>query len=86
MLVRSVLKESTRAKVERGVRVAGMAKVEGGAWELRGVAGKAAYHDSAESVAAATRRAALGTFDLVVLTDISSSFAGWHRASVGMID
>ena len=83
-LVRSVLKEAKGVKVNRGVRCAGLRKLEDGQWELLGVHGKAAYHDSAESVASAAGHESLGRFDYVVLTDISSSFGGWHRASAGV--
>ena len=78
------------AILHRGVRVASMERMEGGAclgmWSLYGVAGEAAYHDSSEATAAATPRQPLTEtpFHAVLLTDISSSFGDWHRASAGV--
>jgi hypothetical protein len=48
------------------------------------VCGEAAFHDTAEALQADARRALLGTFAHVLLTDVSSSFADWHRASAGV--
>jgi predicted NAD/FAD-dependent oxidoreductase len=57
-------------------------------WELFGVAGTAAFHDTAEdsaaAAAAAAGRGSLGVFDAVVFTDASSSYEEWHRASAGV--
>ena len=84
---RAVLRASG-ATVHRGQRVSSIAS-EGFGWVLRGVSGAAAFHDTAESVASAA--AAMGSlapgtppFDAVLLTDISSSFGEWHRASAGV--
>ena len=75
-----------RAPLHAGVRVFGHASPRRTAPATRallGVGGAAAFHDS-EAVAAATEAAALGALlDAVLLTDVSSSFANWHRASVG---
>ena len=82
--------EASGATVHAGVRVSGLRRVaaaDGGPpqWALLGVGGAAAFHDTAEAVAAATEAAALGApFDAVLLTDVSSSFASWHRASAGV--
>ena len=82
--------EASGATVHAGVRVSGLRRVaaaDGGPpqWALLGVGGAAAFHDTAEAVAAATEAAALGApFDAVLLTDVSSSFANWHRASAGV--
>ena len=85
-LPRAVLRASG-ATVHRGQRVSSIAS-EGLGWFLRGVSGAAAFHDSAEAVASAAAPCSLapGTppFDAVVLTDISSSFGEWHRASAGV--
>ena len=75
------------AIVHRGVRVAGMERdTSSGLWTLLGVGGEAAFHDSSESTAKAAQAQALTgePFAAVVLTDISSSFGGWHRASAGV--
>jgi hypothetical protein len=53
-------------------------------WKLEGVGGEAAFHDSPEAVAAKGASRSLGVFDAVLVTDISASFAGWHRASAGV--
>jgi predicted NAD/FAD-dependent oxidoreductase len=71
-----------RVLVHRGVRVAGM-RQEAGKWCLLGVMGEAAFHDTAEAKANAESEV-LGRFDVVLLTDVSSSFHGWHRASAGV--
>ena len=82
--------EASGATVHAGVRVSGLRRVaaaDGGPpqWALLGVGGAAAFHDTAEAVAAAAEAAALGApFDAVLLTDVSSSFANWHRASAGV--
>lgn len=88
-LPRSILAECG-ATVHRGVRVASMERVAGGEqdgmWTLYGVAGEAAFHDSSEAAAAAAPRRPLTAepFHAVLLTDISSSFGDWHRASAGV--
>jgi len=64
-------------------------------WILHGVDGEAAFHDAPECIAATTPSTVLGRtatahgedgYDAVVLTDLSSSFGGWHRASAGVPD
>jgi predicted NAD/FAD-dependent oxidoreductase len=75
---------SSNVKVCRGVRVAGMHREEDGKWALLGVDGEAAYHDTSDAEALQAQEHVLGTFDTVLLTDVSSSFGGWHRASAGV--
>lgn len=54
-------------------------------WTLFGTNGEAAYHDSAEAVAQASTSHVIGeNYDVIVMTDISSSFSSWHRASAGV--
>lgn len=72
-----------RVAIRQGTRVACIKRV-GESWEVAGVSGSAAYHDTAEAVAAAAQRATLGTFDLVVCTDASMAQSAWHRASAGL--
>jgi len=67
-----------------GVRVASTAQLNGGKWLLSGTSGRAAFHDTAEEEAARASPDALGEFDAVVVTDVSASMAGWHRASAGI--
>lgn len=74
---------SGRVAIQQGTRVACIERV-GQRWELAGVSGSAAYHDTAEAVAAAAQRASLGSFDLVVCTDASMAQSAWHRASAGL--
>ena len=82
MLPRRVLAECS-ATVRGGERVADMTQGDDGKWELFGTAGEAAFHDTADAVASKVAAASLGSFDAVLLTDASSSFSGWHRASAG---
>ena len=82
-LPRAVL-NSSAATVKRGVRVKQLRPLDGGRWELLATSGEGAYHDTPEAAAAAAAEASLGVFDAVVLTDVSSSFEGWHRASAGL--
>mmetsp|Transcript_105054 Transcript_105054/g.201647 ORF Transcript_105054/g.201647 Transcript_105054/m.201647 type:complete len:477 (-) Transcript_105054:54-1484(-) len=71
-------------QVRGGVRVANTVKLSDGKWLLSGTSGKAALHDTAEEEAARSAPDALGEFDVVVVTDVSASMAGWHRASAGI--
>ena len=84
-LPRAILGASA-AIVHAGVRVGGLSRADGddAQWELAGVSGPAAFHDTAEAVAAAAQPQSLGRFDAVLLTDVSSSFESWHRASAGV--
>jgi len=67
-----------------GVRVASTVQLNSGRWLLSGTSGRAAFHDTAEEEAARASPDALGEFDAVVVTDVSASMAGWHRASAGI--
>lgn len=75
---------SGSVRVCAGVRVAGTAKLASGKWLLSGTSGKAAFHDTAEEEAARVSPDALGEFDAVIVTDVSASMPGWHRASAGI--
>jgi predicted NAD/FAD-dependent oxidoreductase len=71
--------------IHRGVRVSGMRRnATDDAWEVLGVQGEAAFHDTAEAEAAVASAVVLGEFDAVLLTDASSAFGDWHRASAGV--
>ena len=71
--------------IRNGVRVA---KIEhaAGKWELYGTSGEAALHDSKEEVAAKAKFVPCSPhhFDALLVTDVSASFDGWHRASAGL--
>lgn len=75
---------SGNVRLRGGVRVANTAKLGNGKWLLSGTSGKAAFHDTAEEEAARVSPDALGEFDAVVVTDVSASAEGWHRASAGI--
>jgi hypothetical protein len=49
---------------------------KGEKWELLGIVGEAAYHDTKELEASKTKEQVIGTADAVLLTDISSSADG----------
>jgi len=70
--------------IHSGVRVAGTSRLASGRWLLSGTSGKAALHDTPEEEAARVSPDALGEFDRVIVTDVSASMAGWHRASAGI--
>ena len=80
-------------RINRGMRVATMERNKNtGKWSLYGTSGEIAYHDTPEEKVAATsssERQRLGRspeheYDVVILTDVSSSFGSWHRASAGV--
>ncbi|EJK74473.1 hypothetical protein THAOC_03845, partial [Thalassiosira oceanica] len=82
---------SVVVRVHCGVRVAQMERDPSTKrWRLFGQSGEAAYHDTSEQfVKGNTQRHLLGGdnqagFDAVILTDVSSSFGAWHRASAGV--
>ena len=53
-------------------------------WTLWGTSGAPAFHDTPEKQVA-TQPTLFGQgYDFVVLTDVSSSFSSWHRASAGV--
>lgn len=78
---------SGRLKVYTGHRVASMQRNDDTKkWTLFGTAGDAAFHDTPETTKATEQPLlTLGHgYDAVVLTDVSSSFDAWHRASAGV--
>jgi predicted NAD/FAD-dependent oxidoreductase len=83
LLPRRILAQSG-ATVHAGVRIGGVQRLDSGQYELLGVGGEAAFHDTTEAFAAGARADTRGTFDAVLFTDISSSFDEWHRASAGV--
>ena len=68
-----------------GTRVSRMERA-GRHWKLFGTGGVAAYHDTSEKEAQAqAQERLLGEgYEAVILTDVSSSFGAWHRASAGV--
>lgn len=74
------LLQSSCALVERGTRVCQITRKDD-KWELFGVTGYQAFHDTTDAL---TDISSLGTFDAVLLTDISSASESWHRASAGV--
>jgi len=79
--------EKHGATLRRGTRVASTVRAaRGSGWDLHGVSGQAAFHNTPEAVARAAAPVSLGSFDAVVFTDASCSFTGWHRASAGAAD
>jgi predicted NAD/FAD-dependent oxidoreductase len=68
-----------------GTRVSSMERTNG-RWSLFGTNGQAAYHDTCEKEAQSlSQEELLGEgYDAVVLSDVSSSFGSWHRASAGV--
>lgn len=86
-VVRSLLNKSPACiQVFEGQRVARMTQDDSEEkWTLYGTEGEGAYHDTDEIIARASACGVLGEgYDAVVLTDISSSFSSWHRASAGV--
>jgi hypothetical protein len=77
-------------QVHIGTRVAKVERVasgtDAGRWELLGTTGDAALHDSNEELAAQAQLTPCSPlrFDALLVTDISASFEGWHRASAGL--
>lgn len=78
-----------KLKVSMGTRVTHMDRNhETKRWLLYGTFGDAAFHDTSEEEAKSLyHKVCLGDqegYDIVILTDVSSSFGGWHRASAGV--
>jgi len=76
-------------KLYQGVRVESIKRNEDKTkWILTGKDGSAAFHDTPENESRAQSAKSLHDhhdgYDLIVLTDISSSFGSWHRASAGI--
>ena len=82
--------ENPEVRVHAGVRVAQLNRDEDTRkWKLLGTSGEAAYHDTAEKLQERSKRNVLGEdagYDAVILTDVSSSFGEWHRASANLPD
>lgn len=82
--------ESSEVRIHAGVRVAQLNRdADTKKWKLLGTAGEAAYHDTAEKLQKHSQSNVIGEelgYDAVILTDVSSSFGGWHRASAGVPD
>lgn len=60
-------------------------------WLLFGTTGDAAYHDTPEARVRQNKDGIqqignISGYDAVILTDVSSSFESWHRASAGVPD
>jgi predicted NAD/FAD-dependent oxidoreductase len=84
-LPRKIL-ESSGASLHRGTRVSSVRRNDQGRWDLYGLAGDAAYHDTKASEADKVAEQIIATADAVIFTDISSSSESWHRASAGIPD
>ena len=82
--------ENSNVRIHAGVRVAQLNRdTVTKKWKLIGTSGEAAYHDTDEKLQEDDQRNVIGEesgYDAVILTDISSSFGGWHRASAGVPD
>ena len=72
----------------QGIRVENIQRSDSNdKWILLGKSGRAAFHDTPENESKANPSMPLHNhdgYDIVVLTDISSSFGNWHRASAGV--
>ena len=70
-----------------GTRVASIERSDG-KWKLWGTSGNEAFHDTPEKeVQQSNGNVILGEgkgYDAIILTDVSSSFEKWHRASAGV--
>ncbi len=70
-----------------GTRVASIERSDG-KWKLWGTSGNEAFHDTPEKeVQQSNESLMLGEgkgYDAIILTDVSSSFGKWHRASAGV--
>ena len=83
-------RKDVNVQVKVGARVAEIQKItsgeQSGKWLLLGTTGEAALHDSKEEVAAQAQNTACCdvVFDALLITDVSASFEGWHRASAGL--
>lgn len=84
-LIQLLFQSHPSIHLHEGKRVANLHQETNGSWTVSGISGDAAYHDTAEQVAQCVQTNILGDgFDVVVLTDISSSFGDWHRAGAGV--
>ena len=82
--------ENSDVHIHTGIRVANLNRdTVTKKWRLIGTSGEAAYHDTAEKLQEHCQTNVIGEesgYDAVILTDISSSFGGWHRASAEVPD
>mmetsp|Transcript_28014 Transcript_28014/g.41682 ORF Transcript_28014/g.41682 Transcript_28014/m.41682 type:complete len:504 (-) Transcript_28014:172-1683(-) len=83
--------EEHKLKVFNGTRVARLqldGKETSQKWKLLGTSGEAAFHDTPEQIVQQiNQKIILGDpqgYDGIILTDVSSSFGTWHRASAGV--
>jgi len=81
--------KSAELQVYTGTRVAQLQRDEStNKWKLHGTSGVAAYHDTPERIAQANNTSTIigqqQGYDAIILTDVSSSFGKWHRASAGV--
>ena len=81
--------ESTELQVFTGTRVAQLQRdTSTNKWKLHGTSGVEAYHDTPEKVVQANNTTSIigqeSGYDAIILTDVSSSFGKWHRASAGV--
>lgn len=81
--------EASKLKVFTGTRVSQMERDEvPKRWRLYGSEGMAAFHDTQDKdIKDSVQRVPLGNvdgYDSIILTDVSSSFGQWHRASAGV--
>lgn len=77
----------TGARLYQGTRVSQVTRGDNNKWQLVGTSGDAAFHDTPEQTARRVKECVIGNpigYDAVILTDVSSSFGGWHRASAGI--
>lgn len=80
-LPRGILQNCTEnVLVQPGTRVSNIRKGKSNMWELYGISGTAAFHDTKDN----EEEDLLACVDAVLFTDISSSFESWHRASAGI--
>lgn len=82
LLPRKIL-DAAKVIVHRGTRVSSVRK-SGDQWELRGMTGDAAYHDTKQEDVHKEQDHVLCHVDAVIFTDISSASESWHRASAGI--
>lgn len=83
----------SKLQIFTGTRVAQLDRDEAtNKWKLVGTTGTAAFHDTTEKAMKKSLNANGGQhylgaaegYDAIILTDVSSSFGKWHRASAGV--
>mmetsp|Transcript_15834 Transcript_15834/g.34265 ORF Transcript_15834/g.34265 Transcript_15834/m.34265 type:complete len:360 (+) Transcript_15834:353-1432(+) len=88
---KSLLESSSTTKsslqVFTGTRVAQLER-DSQRWKIHGTSGTAAFHDTSEKIVQKNNGTQLlgeeSGYDAIILTDVSSSFGKWHRASAGV--